>query len=71
MEHHNNFQWDPASAGRKIISDIQVNISTPTPIVSVSKSIPITKPHDPKTDAYRACSNCGKHWNFHVNGKCP
>ena len=71
MNNNNNFHWDPYSAGRKLTSDISVNISTPTPIVSIGKTIPITKPHNPKTDAYRACSLCGKHINYHIGGKCP
>jgi hypothetical protein len=66
----NNFVWDGKSATRKLMSDISINISTPTPIISVGKTVPITGPHNPTTDAYRCCSVCGKHWNYHINGKC-
>ncbi len=66
-----NYQWDPASAGRKLKSGITLNISTPTPIVSVSKSFDITQPNNPAKDAYRNCQHCGKHYNYHKDGKCP
>lgn len=67
-----DYKWDPNSAGRKLASDININISVPlVPGVSVNKSFPITGPHNPTTDAYRCCSNCGKHWNYHVGNKCP
>lgn len=66
-----SFKWDPSSAGRKLVSGITLNVSTPTPIVSVGKSFPITPDHNPKKDAYRNCSSCGKHYNYHKNGKCP
>lgn len=62
-----NFSWSAASAGRKLGSDLTLNVGIP--FVNVSK--PITGPHNPKTDAYRACSHCNKHINYHTNGKCP
>ena len=65
-----SFTWDSQSALRKLTSDITLNVSTPTPIVSVSKSIPLTPPHNPKVDAFRNCSLCGMHINYHVNGQC-
>lgn len=71
MNNENTFKWDPASAGRKLASGIEVNVSTSTPVVSVGKSFELTKPNDDKKDAYRNCSRCGKHWNYHKNGKCP
>ncbi len=67
MSSDNTFTWDPISAGRKLTSNLTINVGTS--YVSVSK--PITCPHDPKSDAYRACSRCGKHWNYHKDGKCP
>ena len=71
MSKNNKYKWDGKSALRKAFSDINVTVSTPTPIISVNKSVQVTKPHNPKTDAYRCCANCGKHYNFHKNGKCP
>ncbi len=70
MSSNNQFKWDPASAARKLGSGITINISTPTPVVSVGKSFDLTQP-DPKKDAYRNCSACGKHYNYHKDGKCP
>ena len=63
---NNNYSWDPASAGRKFIKDATITVGIPG-VVSIEKKTP---PHDPKNDAYRACGKCGKHWNFHKNGKC-
>lgn len=65
------YSWDVKSAIKKSVSGIQLTISTPTPIVSASKSVYLTNPHNPQKDAYRNCSNCGKHYNYHKNGKCP
>jgi len=64
-----SFQWDPNSFSRKLFSDIQVTVSTPTPLVSVGKSFPLTPPHDPTRDAYRNCSECGKHYNYHTSSQ--
>jgi hypothetical protein len=61
------FSWDAKSALRKAQAAISVSISAGP--VTISKQI--TEPHNPKTDAYRSCSNCGKHINYHKNGKCP
>ena len=66
-----SFKWDPYSAGRKLASGIGVTVSTPTPVVSVGKTFEVTKPNNPKIDAYRNCVRCGMHLNYHVNGKCP
>ena len=52
----NNYQWDAWSAGRKLVSGTDINIGV------IKKSIP---PNDPKTDAYRRCGNCQKHFNYH------
>ncbi len=68
--NNNHFHWSPGSAFNKLTSDITFNISTPTPIISVSKSFNITPPLDVKKDAYRNCAKCGKHYNFHKNGQC-
>lgn len=62
----NNFSWDPSSAGRKLFHDSSITIGVPG-VVSIEKQTP---PNDPKKDAYRNCSKCGKHWNYHKNGKC-
>ncbi len=61
------YKWDMKSFCDKLVSDVQVTISTPTPIVSVNKSFQLTPPHNPQVDAYRNCANCGKHVNFHQN----
>jgi hypothetical protein len=66
MSSNNQFSWDPAAAGRKLWKDTTVTVGGP--VISVSKTTP---PHNPKTDAYRACKNCGKHINYHTNGNCP
>lgn len=66
-----NFRWDMGSAVRKATSGVTVNVCTPTPVVSVCKSGQLTQDHNPNKDAYRNCSACGKHWNYHSNGKCP
>lgn len=71
MSNAKKFEWSAASAGRKLVSGLTVTVSTPTPIVSVSKSIPLTPEHDATKDAYRNCKNCGKHINYHKDGKCP
>ncbi len=65
-----NYKWDANSALRKATSDISVNICLPAHIVAVCKAIQITGPNDPNKDAFRNCAACGKHVNFHVNGKC-
>ena len=62
------FSWDAKSAFRKATSDLEVSVPV-LPFVSIGKKV--TGPHDPKKDAYRGCSQCGKHANYHKNGKCP
>lgn len=62
-----SFDWSAKSAFRKATSDLTLNVGIP--FVRVSK--PITGPHNPQTDAYRACSRCGRHYNYHRDGKCP
>ncbi len=62
----NTFKWDPVSFGRKLASDSSITINGGP--ISATKNI---GPNDPKRDAYRNCSNCGKHINFHNGGKCP
>jgi len=64
------FKWDPKSALRKATSDISASICLPANIVAVCKSIQITGPNDPNKDAFRNCAICGKHINFHKNGRC-
>lgn len=63
-----SFKWDANSAYRKATSNVTVTLGGGIAPVSISKT---TAPHNPKTDAYRSCSNCGKHVNYHNNGKCP
>lgn len=67
-----SYRWDSASFGRKFVSDIKINASIPIVpgIVSIDKSFTVTQPHDPEKDAYRNCSKCGKHINYHKDGKC-
>jgi len=61
-----NYSWDQKSAFRKATSNVTVTV-TAGPI-SVGKE---TTSHNPKTDAYRSCSNCKKHVNYHKDSKCP
>jgi predicted nucleic acid-binding Zn ribbon protein len=61
------FSWDPISAGRKLFGDSHVTLGIPG-VASIEKDI---GPSNPEQDAYRNCSRCGKHWNYHVNGHCP
>lgn len=63
---NNTFSWDPISAGRKLVSDSSVTISGGP--VSATKNI---GPNNPQQDAYRNCSRCGRHLNYHRNGQCP
>lgn len=56
-----NFNWDAASAARKATSDLTLSVGVG--VVSVSK--PITGPNNSSMDAYRNCSNCHTHFNFH------
>ena len=69
---NSTYKWDPGSAANKLKSGITLNVSIPVaPLTSVGKSIPITKPNNDLKDAYRKCSNCGKHYNYHKGGLCP
>ena len=54
------FLWSPISAASKFIhnSDITLSIG----VVSITKN---TGEHDKEKDAYRNCSICGKHYNYH------
>lgn len=63
MNH--KFKWDPISAGRKAVSDTKIHIHIP-PIIHIEKTIP---PNNNNHDAYRNCSQCGKHYNYHHAGK--
>jgi hypothetical protein len=71
----NTFQWDPASAARKLASgvtaDVRVPLGTPSAnIGSIGKTFQVTPPNNDKRDAYRNCARCGRHINYHVGGKC-
>ena len=65
-----SYEWSAKSALNKAFSGITINACTPTPIISVCKTEELTQPNDPNKDAYRDCKNCGKHKNYHTNGKC-
>jgi hypothetical protein len=67
MSGKKSFSWDYKSAVRKASSDISISVGK-TPLF-INKQI--TGPNDPKKDAFRNCSNCGRHYNYHKNGKCP
>ena len=54
------FQWDPISAGRKFIHNTDVTVSVG--VISATKN---TGEHNKDKDAYRNCSICGKHFNYH------
>ena len=51
------YRWDAMSAGKKLASDVSINIGP------VSKQV--TGPNDPQKNAYRNCGNCGNHFNYH------
>lgn len=53
----NNYQWSAPSAWNKAKSNVSINAGP------ISKQV--TGPHNPNTDAYRNCLNCGKHFNYH------
>ena len=55
----NNYRWDAGSFGRKLGSDVSINVGP------VSKQI--SGPNDSNKDAYRNCQNCSKHFNYHSN----
>ena len=65
-----SFEWSAKSAFNKAISGTTISICTPTPVISICKSSELTQLNDPNKDAYRNCKNCGKHYNYHTNGKC-
>jgi hypothetical protein len=68
----NKFKLDKKSCLNKLKSNVSINVGLSLlPIVSISKEIQITGPHDPEKDAYRKCERCGKHYNLHKNGYCP
>jgi hypothetical protein len=56
-----NFNWDAKSALSKTVSDISVSINLPG--VSITKQV--SGPYNPEKDAYRNCSNCHNHYNYH------
>lgn len=65
-----NFSWSAKSAFNKAISNVTVTAGAGIGVnASISKQV--TGPHNPEKDAYRACKNCGKHTNYHKDGKCP
>lgn len=67
-----SFSWDPASAGRKFFGDNGgANITVGVPgVVTIEQKSP-GMGYSPEKDSYRNCSRCGKHYNYHRNGKCP
>lgn len=64
---NNKYKWDSSSALRKAKADLDFRFSIG--IISLQKRI--TGPYNPETDAYRCCAKCGRHKNYHKNGKCP
>lgn len=60
------FSWDPVSAGKKLVCDTTITGSIG--VISISKNTPA---NDPEKNAYRNCSKCGKHYNYHNGGQCP
>ena len=54
-----NFSWSPISALRKATSDVTINIGG-----VITKT---TESNNPEQDAYRNCSNCKTHYNYHKN----
>ncbi len=78
MSKPQTFSWDAKSAGRKLVSGIEVKTSVKAPIpvpfvgVKIEKKFPITDKLDKQKDAYRNCKNCGRHINYHgEKGECP
>ncbi len=57
------FKWSGDAAWRKLVSGISVSVGP------FSKQV--VGDHNPNRDAYRNCANCGKHYNYHKNNKCP
>lgn len=70
MSSNKTYHHDLQSAIRKATSGISATICTPTPIISVCKTIDVTNQHNPLKDAYHNCSICKRHYNTHINGKC-
>jgi len=64
---NNKYEWDFSSAFRKAKADLDLSFSLG--FISLQKRI--TGPYNPETDAYCCCAKCGRHKNYHKNGKCP
>ena len=60
MGGNQTYSWDPQSATRKGTANMEFGINTG--VVSIKKK---TNDYNPKTDAFRSCGNCGKHYNYH------
>lgn len=74
MNTNNEFKWDPISAVRKATSNVTISAGGTIGTPKINGHVTITKttePNNPKQDAYRNCKSCGKHYNYHANGKCP
>lgn len=67
IPNQKTFSWDPVSAARKFGHDSTISVGIPG-VVNITKQ---TSPNNPERDAYRNCSRCHKHWNYHKNGQCP
>jgi len=61
------YKWDRESAMRKIKNTSTVTVNAGPLAVSV----PSPAPHNPNRDALRNCARCGRHYNYHKDGKCP
>ena len=67
MDKSNTFKWDAGSAIRKGLSNTTVHFAPGGVGVDVKLPETIAK----KDDAYRRCSRCHRHWNYHKGGECP
>lgn len=62
------YEWSASSAFRKLGSGLWLTVDGPGGL-SLSKQI--TDDCNREKDAYRNCKNCGRHYNYHRNGRCP
>lgn len=67
IDSKKEFKHDIKSAVRKLASDTSISVSHGP--ITVTKQL--KGPNDPEKDAYRNCSNCKRHINYHKDGKCP
>lgn len=65
-DNPSTFSWSAKSAIRKGLGGSTLTVGIPY----VSISIPIPEANRDK-DAFRNCSNCGRHFNYHRGRFCP